>query len=183
MRTLWLVFYRASSTFEHRTSEGIRMFVVHDAGFRSLWPVIFFLPLVVLSGAYLLAWVLHRRVLHRRSRARLTRPDTKALSIMGLSLLLAAAQLALAAPATEEHEGCPVSTEEARSLGDSLFEQGSYQAAGDCYLAAGDYDRANHAFVKAVGPASAATARQLSDERKQAKMILSKLQLAFRSQH
>ena len=71
------------------------MFLVH-AGFRSLWPVIFFLPLVVLSGAYLLAWVLHRRVLHRRSRTRLSRPDTKGLSIMGLSLLLAAAPLALA---------------------------------------------------------------------------------------
>ena len=63
------------------------MFV--HAGFRSLWPVIFFLPWLFLSGAYLLAWVLDRR-----SRVRLSRPDTKGLSIMGLSL--AAAPLALA---------------------------------------------------------------------------------------
>jgi hypothetical protein len=157
------------------------MFV--HADLRRLWPVIFFLPWVFLSGAYLLAWVLHRRVLHRRSRVRLSRPDAKGLSIMALSLLLAAAPLALAAPATEEHEGCPVSTGEAHSLGDRLFEQGSYQAAGECYLAAGDYDRANHAFVKAVGPTSAATARQLSDQGEQAKTMLRKLQLAFRSQH
>ena len=157
------------------------MFV--HAGFRSLWPVVFFLPWVLLSGAYLLAWVLHRRVLHRRSRARLSRPDTKALSIMGLSLLLVAARLALAAPGTEDREGCPVSTEEARSLGDSLFEQGSYQAAGECYLAARDYDRANRAFVKAVGPASASTASQLSDQGELAKSMLRKLQGAFRSQH
>ena len=155
------------------------MFAVH-AGFRSLWPVIFFLPWLFLSGAYLLAWVLHRRVVHRRSLARLSRPDTKAVAIMGLSLLLAAAQLALAAPATADHKGCPVSTEEAHSLGDRLFEQGSYQAAGECYLAAEDYELANHAFVKAVGPASAATARQLSDQRAQAKTMLRKLQLAFR---
>lgn len=102
---------------------------------------------------------------------------------MGLSLLLATAPLALAAPATEEHEVCPVSTEEAHSLGDRLFEQHSYQAAGECYLAAGDYDRANHAFVRAVGPASAATARQLSDQGEQAKTMVRRLQLAFRSQH
>jgi hypothetical protein len=138
------------------------MFV--HADLRRLWPVIFFLP-----------WVF--------VRVRLSRPDAKGLSIMALSLLLAAAPLALAAPATEEHEGCPVSTGEAHSLGDRLFEQGSYQAAGECYLAAGDYDRANHAFVKAVGPTSAATARQLSDQGEQAKTMLRKLQLAFRSQH
>jgi hypothetical protein len=74
--------------------------------------VILFLPWVFLSGAYLLAWVLHRRVLYRR-RVRLSRPDTKGLSMMGPSLVLAAAQPALAAPGTEEHEGCAVSTKEA----------------------------------------------------------------------
>jgi hypothetical protein len=157
------------------------MFV--HAGFRSFWPVIFFLPWVLLSGAYLLAWVLHRRVPYRRSRVRVTGSVAKGLSIMGLSLLLAAAPLAFADPALEEHQGCPVSAEEAHSLADGLFEQGSYQAAGACYLAAGDYDRANRAFVKAVGPASAATARQLSDQGAQAKTMLHNLQLAFSSHH
>jgi len=156
------------------------MFV--HAGFRSLWPVIFFLPWVFLSGAFLVAWVLHGRVPYRRSRVRVSGSAAKGLSIIGLSLLLAAAPLALGAPATEEREGCPVSMEEAHSLGDRLFEQRSYQAAGECYLAAGDYDRANRAFVKAVGPAMAATARQLSDQGAQAKTMLLKLQGAFRSQ-
>ena len=144
--------------------------------------MIFFLPWVYLSGAYLFAWLLHRRVIHRHSQGRVSLSDARTLSIMGLTLLLAAAPLTLAAPA-EEHAGCPVSSPEAHSLGDRLFEQGSYQAAGECYLAAGDYDRANHAFVKAVGPAGAATARQLSDQGEQAKTMLRKLQLAFRSQH
>jgi hypothetical protein len=157
------------------------MFV--HAGFRSLWPVIFFLPWVFLSSAYLIAWVLHRRVPRWRSRVRVSRSAAKGLSIQGLSLLLAAALLAHAAPATAEHEGCPVSREEAHSLGDRLFEQRSYQAAGECYLAAGDYDRANRAFVKAVGPASSSTASQLSDQGERAKTMLRKLQGAFRSQH
>jgi hypothetical protein len=157
------------------------MFV--HAGFRSLWPVIFFLPWVLLSGAYLPAWVLHRRVRYRRAKVRVTGSAAKGLSIMGLSLLLAAAPLALADPALEQHQGCPVSAEEAHSLADGLFEQGSYQAAGACYLAAGDYDRANRAFVKALGPASAATERQLSDQGAQAKTMLHNLQVAFSSHH
>jgi hypothetical protein len=157
------------------------MFV--HGGLRSLWPVIFFLPWILLSGAFLVAWVLHRRVPHRRSRVRVAGSAAKGLSIIGLNLLLAAAPPSPAAPATEEREGCPVSMEEAYSLGDRLFEQGSYQAAGECYLAAGDYDRANRAFVKAVGPAGAATASQLSGQREQVKTMLRKLQDAFRSQH
>ena len=157
------------------------MFV--HGGSRSLWPVIFFIPWILLSGAFLLAWVLHRRVPHRRSRVRVSGSAAKGLSIIGLSLSLAAAPPSPGAPATEEHEGCPVSIEEAHSLGDRLFEQGSYQAAGECYLAAGDYDRANRAFVKAVGPTGAAAASQLSRQREQVKAMLRKLQDAFRSQH
>jgi hypothetical protein len=123
-------------------------------------------------------------MLHRRSRAIVLRPDVRGLSIMGLSLLLAAAApLAIADPAIEEHDGCPVSSEEAHSLGDRLFEQGSYRAAGGCYLAAGDYARANRAFVKDVGRASTATAHHLSDQGEQAKTLLRNVQLAFGSHH
>jgi hypothetical protein len=113
-----------------------------------------------------------------------SRPGARRLSLMGISLLLAGVPLALADPAIEEHRGCPVvSIEEAHSLADRLYEQRSYRQAGACYLAAGDYDRANRAFVKAVGPASAITAAQLSDQGAQAKTMLHNLQLAFSSHH
>ena len=120
---------------------------------------------------------------HRSSGVRGSRPGAKGLSIMGLGLLLAAAPLVLADPAIEERQGCPVASEQSHSLADRLSQQGSYQAAGACYLAAGDYDRANRAFVKAVGPVSASTARQLSDQGEQAKTLLHNLQLAVASHH
>ena len=159
------------------------MFRFAQTGFGSLWPVIFFLPWVLLSGAYLFAWVHHRRVLLRHSRVRGSRADAKGLSIMGVSLLLAAAPPGFTEPPLGEHQGCPVSTEDAHSLADRLFDQGSYQAAGECYLAAGDYDRANRAFVKAVGPASGAIARRASVQGNQAKAFLRKVRLAFRPEH
>lgn len=131
----------------------------------------------------MLASLLHRRMLHRSSGARGSRAGAAGLLIVALGLLMGAAPLARADPAHEEHQSCPVASEEAHSLADRLFEEGSYQAAGACYLAAGDYDRANRAFVKAVGPASAATARQLSDQGTQAKTMLHNLQLAFAPHH
>lgn len=104
------------------------------------------------------------------------------LRILGLILLLAAAPLALADPVFEGQAHCPVSTQEqARWLGDQLFEQGAYQRAGECYQAAGEYTLANRAFVKAVDPESAVTARQLSDQRDQAKALLRKVQQAWRN--
>jgi hypothetical protein len=35
-------------------------------GFRPLWPVIFFLPWLLLGAAYILLWALHRRPVMRR---------------------------------------------------------------------------------------------------------------------
>jgi hypothetical protein len=93
-------------------------------------------------------------------------------------LLLTASPFALADPAAAEH--CPVSTPaQARELADALFEQGAYQRAGDCYQAAGEYSLADKAFLKAVRPESAETARQLSDHRDQAKALLHQVQRAF----
>lgn len=113
-----------------------------------------------------------------------SRLGCRRLSLIGISLLLAGVSLARADPAIEDHQGCPVvSIEEAHSLADRLYEQHSYRQAGACYLAAGDYDRANRAFVKAVGPSSAVTARQLSDQGERSKTILRNLQLAFSSHH
>ena len=97
------------------------------------------------------------------------------------SLSAAPSALADPAPAVAVHEPCPAATaDQAHWLGDALFEQGAYQRAGACYLAAGDSALANQAFLKAVAPASAATARQLSDQRDQAKALLRQVQQAFR---
>lgn len=163
-------------------------------GFRALWPVIFFLPWLLLGSSYLGGWALHRL----SSLARLPAIGTRyavafpagRLRIVGLGLLigfgllLITASVALADPVPEAHAPCPVTAqEEARRLGDSLFEQGAYQSAGECYQAAGEYGLANRAFVKAVGPQSEVTASQLSEQRDQAKTMLRKVQLAFQSKH
>lgn len=109
-----------------------------------------------------------------------------ALRSLGLGLvLLTAGSLLMADPAPAE-EHCPVSVaspEQAHWLADALFEQGAYQRAGLCYEAAGDHALANKAFLKAVGPRSSATTRQLSDQRDQAKALVRQLRQAFNSGH
>jgi hypothetical protein len=98
--------------------------------------------------------------------------------------LLITAPLALADPLPEGQAPCPVTTQEqARTLADTLFEQGAYQRAAECYQAAGELALANRAYVRAVEPRSAETARQLSDQRDQAKTMLRKVELAFHSGH
>ena len=169
------------------------MFV--HVGFRALWPALFFLPWFSVGIAYLLEWLLHWRsrplalAVKNRPAGRTQyshRPMIKSnvglLRIVGLGLLLTAAPLALADTAPGEPAGCPAaSQEQARSMGQEFFEQGAYRRAGECYQAAGEYDLANRAFVKAVAPDGAATARQLSDQRDQAKTMLRKVQQAFHS--
>ena len=164
--------------------------MLSHSGSRALWPVIFFLPWLLLGSAYLAEWVLHRGSRLIRLAAIGSRDWTAfspaSLRLIGLGLLLVTAPLALADPLPEGdgQAACAAAThEEARSLGDMLFEQGAYQRAGECYQAAGDFDLANQAFVKAVGPQSAVTARQLSEQRDEAKLMLRKVQLAFRTQH
>jgi hypothetical protein len=162
-------------------------------GVRALWPVIFFLPWLLLGGAYLSEWALHRlsspiRLPSIGARDRMANP-AGSLRIVGLALLvglgffLITASTALADPVPETHAPCPPTQEEARRLGDSLYEQGAYQSAGECYQAAGEYGLANRAFVKAVGPQSTVTAGQLSEQRDRAKMMLRKVELAFRTEH
>jgi hypothetical protein len=168
------------------------MFLHH--GFRGLWPAIFFLPWLFVGSAYLSNWALHRvsRPIKLASigarypvgfvAARLRLAGLGLL--IGLGLLLITASVARADPVPETPAPCPVTTHEAaRRLADSLFEQGAYRSAGECYQAAGEYDLANRAFVKAVGPQSAVTANQLSEQRDQAKTMLRKVQLAFHSEH
>lgn len=157
-------------------------------GSRALWPVIFFLPWLFLGSAYLGEWVLQRRprliTLSRVLPRHRVALSAGRLRLIALGFFLIIAPLALADPAPGDRAPCPVTTsQEARRLGDTLYEQGAYQSAAECYQAAGEYALANRAFVKAVGPESAATAHQLSEQRDQAKTMLRKVQLAFRGEH
>jgi hypothetical protein len=163
-------------------------------GFRALWPIIFFLPFLLLGSAYLSEWAFHRlsRPIWMASigaRYRTAFPEGRLRIVglgllIGLGLLLISASVALADPAPEAHASCSVTAkEEARRLGDSLYEQGAYQSAGECYQAAGEFGLANRAFVRAVGPQSAATASQLSGQRDQAKMMVRKIELSFHTGH
>ncbi len=109
---------------------------------------------------------------------------TGRLSIIALSLLLTAAPLAVADPLLEAHQSCAVSDpKQARRLGDVLFEQGAYQRAAECYQAAREYARADRAFLRAVAPEGAVTARRLSDQGDQAKALLRQVKQAFRADH
>jgi hypothetical protein len=159
----------------------------HSA-YRPLWPLIFFLPWLFLGSAYLGGWVLHRR--SRSIGLSSVRPRHRTALLAGILLIIAfcfllvVAPSALADPLPEGYAACPATTEQqARSMADTLFEQGDYQSAGVCYQATGQYALANRAFMKALEPQKELTARQLSEQRDQAQMLLRKVQLAFRSQH
>jgi hypothetical protein len=54
------------------------------------------------------------------------------------------------------------STERARSLADKASQDGAYQRAGECYLAAGEHALANQAFAKASAQTSGDTSRKLA---------------------
>ena len=102
------------------------------------------------------------------------------LRVVAVALSLTATRLALADATLEERAPCPVSSQEqARGLAEVLFEQGDYQHSGACYQTAGEYALANRAFLKAVEPASAKTAQQLSEQGEQAKALFHKLERVF----
>jgi hypothetical protein len=52
--------------------------------------------------------------------------------------------------------------ERARWLADKASQDGAYQRAGECYLAAGEHALANQAFVRASAQASGDTSRRLA---------------------
>jgi hypothetical protein len=106
-----------------------------------------------------------------------------ALRLLGLAVLLGSSSLTLADPALEAQGRCAVvSPAAARALADSLYQQGAYQRAGQCYQIAGDSDRANVAFTRALGPASAVTARQASDQAEQTKVVVERYKRALHLQ-
>jgi len=103
--------------------------------------------------------------------------------IIGLAVLVSASSLALADPALEGGGHCAVSTPaEARSLADVLYQQGAFQRAGECYQIAGESERANLAFVKAVGPASTVTAQRAADQAEKARAMAQRYKKALHLQ-
>jgi len=106
------------------------------------------------------------------------------LQILALCLLLAVGSLAVADEVPEEPSSCQASSaEQARTVADVLFEQGAYQRAGSCYQAAREYALADRAFLKALEPASAATARRVSEQSEQTKTMWRSVARAFRADH
>lgn len=105
------------------------------------------------------------------------------LPVIGVALI-AAARLAFAGPAAQETRDCAsASPTQARSLGDALFDRAEYERAGRCYEVAGDFARANDAFLKAVAPQGEDTARQLAANREKAKAQFRNIGRAFKSNH
>jgi hypothetical protein len=76
-----------------------------------------------------------------------------------------------------------VSVERARSLADRASQDGAYQRAGECYLAAGEPALANQAFVRASAQASGDTSRRLAanlnDAKADVKAQARQMKLAF----
>jgi len=161
----------------------------HSA-FRPLWPVVFFLPWLLVGVAYIFEALLRRRVrlasLQRAVDTHLHRhPRRIGASLMILGLVcLAAIHVARADPATETARACEVSApREARQLADQLYERGEYQRAGACYDLAGDPLRAQRAYLKAAGPGTEATARRLKEQGNTANAMFSQVERAFRGTH
>ena len=160
------------------------------SGFRPLWPVVFFLPWLLVGAAYILEALLQRRsrvaVTPRAVGAHLlhrSRQLGASLMILGL-VCLAATHVALADPAAEAARACDVAgPREARQLADQLYERGEYQRAAACYELAGDPLRAQRAYLQAAGPSSEATARRVKEQGNTASAVISQVQRAFRGSH
>jgi hypothetical protein len=90
------------------------------------------------------------------------------------------AAAAAVAPAAELRCSA-VSPERARELADRAWHDGSYQLAGECYLAAGEPTMADSAFVKAVAPQAVLTSRKLAETRDEAKAQIRQWKQAFQA--
>lgn len=153
------------------------------AGLRPLWPVIAFVPWLIL-GAGLLLYAAAQRL--RQPLGSPSRSRRLQINIMGVLTLglLAATRAVMADPTPAQSRTCEVATtQEARSLADRLYEKGEYQRAGECYQAAGDMVHANLAFMQAAGPAGEDTARGLKTQRDAAKALFAGVGQAFKKSH
>jgi hypothetical protein len=110
----------------------------------------------------------------------------KSLGVAVRCLLVSATLLAqpVWADGPGKSDPCEASNpQDARAQADRLMQLNAYQRAGDCYVAAGEYELANHAFLKAVGPASSTAEQEAARGRDEARAQLRRLQTAFHHQH
>jgi hypothetical protein len=162
----------------------------HSA-FRPVWPVVLFLPWLLVGMAYIVEALLTQRrarsVSMQRAAGAQVRPRPRRIGagLMVLGLVgLAANHVARADPATAATPACEASgPQEARQLADQLYEGGEYRRAGACYDLAGDPVRAQRAYLKAAGPSSEATARRFKEQGNTASAVFSQVQHAFRGPH
>ena len=153
------------------------------AGFRPLWPVIFFVPWLLLGLAFLLQSMHRPAPAPRRTGGTLLRSRSRRLLEIGLWGLacVAAARLSLADSAPAEPRACATaSRQEAGELADRLYQQGEYQHAGECYEVAGDLTHANGAFLKATGPKAKEARRDLKAQADAAKTLFASVGASFR---
>ncbi len=69
--------------------------------------------------------------------------------------------------------------ERARSIADKAWQDGAYQRAGECYIAAGEHALANEAFVKASAQSSGDTSRRLASNLNDVKAQARQMKQAF----
>jgi hypothetical protein len=159
------------------------------AGPKPFWPaIVVFLPWLLLGVGYLLSAARH--TLHRvpsslAVRARTSLPS-RARRLHAISLLavlfLVATRAVLADPV--ESRACETTTpREASALAAKLFDKGDFQRAGECYQVAGDMPHANLAFLKAAGPKSQDTAKDLKAQSDTAKALFASVGQSFKRAH
>jgi hypothetical protein len=156
------------------------------AGPRPFWPaIVFFLPWLLLGVGYLLSAARHQ--LHRlpsspaaRVRSPLPSRARRFHAISLFALLLFGATTAVFADPVESRACEAATPNEAAALADKLFEKGDYQRAAECYQVAGDLPHANMAFLKAAGPKSQDTAKDLKAQSATAKALFANAAQAFK---
>ena len=73
-----------------------------------------------------------------------------------------------------------VSASESSKLAREAEKKGSYQEASDCFVAAGEYNRAHRASARAAGEAAAVAKRNASTAAASAKSQMARMRAAFR---
>jgi hypothetical protein len=77
---------------------------------------------------------------------------------------------------------CTATTpQRAREIAEQSWQDGSYQLAGECYLAAGEPAMADRAFLKAVAPQAAVTSQRVAENGDQVKAQIRRWNQALRS--
>jgi hypothetical protein len=82
---------------------------------------------------------------------------------------------------TAELRCTAASAQRAREIAEQAWQDGSYQLAGECYLAAGEPAMADRAFLKAVAPLAAVTSQRVAENGDQVKAQLRQWKQALRS--